>query len=87
MPLACVARATDIVDYAASFMIMDDTCYAEDASSLEEEIIKRASHSHPLFKEDNADIYYILEEATRSTAHSVSIKTFQRKKDGRNAWL
>lgn len=66
---------------------MEDTYCTEDARSLEEELIRRASHSHPLFKEDNAAIHCELEESTQMTACSASIKKFQRKKDKRNAWL
>ena len=87
MPLAHIVRATCIVDYAAPLALMEDTSYTEDARSLEEELIKRASHGHPLFKVDNAAVHCVLEEATRSTMHSTSIKPFQRKKDGRNDWL
>ena len=40
-----------------------------------------------MFKANNVSVHCVLEEATRSTVHSASIKPFQRKKDGRNAWL
>ena len=80
-------RATDIVDYAAPFMLVDDTCYAEDDGSLKEDLIKRASHSHPMFKEDNAAVHHMLEEANRSKVCSTSLKPLQRKKDGRNTLL
>ena len=33
-PLACIARATDIVDYAAPFMLTNQAFYAEDAGYL-----------------------------------------------------
>ena len=35
VPLACVVRATDIVDYAAPLVLMKDACYIEDDGSLE----------------------------------------------------
>ena len=47
----------------------------------------RASHTHALFREDNSDVYYKLEEATRGTPYVASIKPFQRAKQGREAWL
>ena len=54
--------------------------------SVEGELIARASHTHPLYREDNAKVYYYLEEATRDTQYAASIKPFQRIKDGRGAW-
>ena len=44
--------------------------------SVEGDLIARASHDHALFREDNADVYYLIEEATRSTSYSASIKPF-----------
>jgi len=40
-----------------------------------------------MFRDDNAKVYYLLEEATRSTGYAASIKPFQRLKNGRGAWL
>mmetsp|Transcript_5887 Transcript_5887/g.9037 ORF Transcript_5887/g.9037 Transcript_5887/m.9037 type:complete len:180 (-) Transcript_5887:27-566(-) len=47
----------------------------------------RAAHDHPLFPEDNGRVYYDIEEATRSTKYAATIKPYQRRKDGRGAWL
>ena len=69
MNLAYVVRATNNEYYDAPIELMNETCCTEDTGSLEEELIKRASHSHPLFKEDNAAIFCTLEESTRYTAH------------------
>ena len=55
--------------------------------SVEEELVQRGSHDHALFREDNALVYFYLEEATRSTSYAASIKPFQRTKNGRGAWL
>ena len=54
---------------------------------VEEELIARASHEHPLYCNDNALVYYHLEEATRLSLYAASIKPFQRRKDGRGAWV
>ena len=54
---------------------------------IETELIFRASHGHPLFREDNSAVYYKLEEATRATSYAASIKPYQRTKNGRDAWL
>ena len=45
--------------------------------SVEVELIARASHAHALFGNDNSDLYFLLEEATRGTQYVASIKPFQ----------
>ena len=45
--------------------------------SVEAELIAQASHTHALFHDDNSDLYYLLEEATRGTQYATSIKPFQ----------
>ena len=45
--------------------------------SVEAELIARASHAHALFRDDNSDLYFLLEEATRGTQYAASIKPFQ----------
>ena len=87
MMLAHIVRATHIVDYSTHFALMEDICCAEDTGSLEEELSWRSLHNHPLFKDNNASVCHFLEEATRSTVCSVSMKPFQKNKDGRNAWF
>ena len=54
--------------------------------SVEAELIARASHTHALFRNDNSDLYFLLEEATQSTQYAASIKPFQRHRDGAGAW-
>jgi hypothetical protein len=61
--------------------------YSAEHGSIEAELIARASHDHALYRDDNAEFYYKLEEATRDTAYADSIKPFQRAKNGRGAWL
>ena len=60
--------------------------YTDEHGSIEEDLIARASHTHGLYKDDNASVYYRLEEATRSTPYADTIKPFQRCKDGRAAF-
>ena len=45
--------------------------------SVEAELIAQASHTHALFRDDNSDQYYLLEEATQGTQYATSIKPFQ----------
>ena len=53
--------------------------------SVEAELITRASHTHALFRNDNSDLYFLLEEATQSTPYAASIKPFQQNRDGEGA--
>jgi len=61
--------------------------YYLDYQSVEEELVARTTHDHPLYQEDSASVYYALEESTRGTTYASSLKTYQRNRDGRNAWL
>jgi hypothetical protein len=61
--------------------------HSNEHESVSGELVARASHEHALFRDDNASVYHYLEEATRSTLYAASIKPFQRRKDGRGAWL
>ena len=85
IPLSYVIRETVAVNADAP-ALMNRQPYSATHGSVEGELIARASHTHPLFREDNAAVYYYLEEATRGTSYSASIKPFQRRKDGRGAW-
>jgi hypothetical protein len=61
--------------------------HSTEHGSIEMELIARASHGHPLFREDNSALYYKIEEATRATIYAASIKPFQKTKAGREAWI
>eukprot|EP00957_Ditylum_brightwellii_P008926 675777-Ditylum_brightwellii.AAC.1 len=55
--------------------------------SIKEDLLALASQDHPNFTKDNSTVYYKLEEATRGTQYTLSIKPYQRRKNGRSAWL
>ena len=61
--------------------------FSAEYTSVEEELIARATHDHPLYRNDNASVYYALEEALRSTSYASSLKAFQRPRNGRAAWF
>ena len=61
--------------------------HSTEHGSVEDELITRVSHTHPLYRGDNAAVYYQLEEATRVTSYAASIKPFQRTKNDRDAWF
>ena len=63
------------------------TPHSAEHEAIETELIVRASHGHPLFREDNSAVYYKLEEVTRATSYAASIKPYQRTKNGREPWL
>ena len=63
-----------------------DGCAYGISGSVMNDLIARLSHTHPLYKTDNAKVYSALEEATRSTAYSSTVKAFSRRRDGRAAW-
>lgn len=85
IPLAYVIR-DEVEVPAAAPPLLNNQPFSNEHGSVEGELINRASHNHPLYREDNAQVYYYLEEATRSTSYSASIKPFQNRKDGRGAW-
>ena len=86
IPLSYVIRETVAVPAAAP-PLMTNQPYAEVFGSAEEELIDRATHTHPLYRDDNTSLYFYLEEATRSKMYTSSIQRFSRRKDGRGAWF
>ena len=56
------------------------------SGSILDDLIKRSSHIHPLFKNDNATVFGHIEEASRGSIYATTIKPFSRSKDGRGAW-
>jgi hypothetical protein len=61
--------------------------YSEINGSIEEELIALAPHDHPLYRDDNEVLYFKLEEATRGTEYAASIRPYQRRKNGRDAFF
>ena len=51
--------------------------HSAEHGSIENELVARASHDHALYRDDNQQVYHLLEEATRSTQYSAMIKPFQ----------
>jgi hypothetical protein len=86
IPLAYVIRETVAVPPTAPALVAGQP-HSDEHGSVEAELIARASHTNALYRDDNASVYYLLEEATRTTSYAASIKPFQRRKDGRAAWL
>ena len=84
MPSAYVTRKDEDVPAVAP-PLQAGQPHSEVHGSIEGEMIARASHTHAMFRDDNAAVYYALEEVTRSTSYAASMKPFQRTKNGRGA--
>ena len=84
MPLSFVVRNDAVVRAIApplaTIFRWGLYAYLNEYCSVLGELVARASHSHALFRNDNAQVYHYLEEATRSTAYDPSIKPFQHRK-------
>jgi hypothetical protein len=85
IPLAYVIRE-DVDVPAAAPALAAGQPHSTEHGSVEAELVARAQHNHALYRDDNANVYYKLEEATRTTAYAASIKPFQRTKNGRGAF-
>jgi hypothetical protein len=85
MPLANVIGEDLAVPAVAPPLLVGQPHSAEHGP-VEAELVARAQHNHALYRDDNANVYYKLEEATRTTAYAASIKPFQCTKNGRGAF-
>ena len=54
---------------------------------MEKDLVMRASHTHPNFKEDNSNLYYYIEKATRSPRYAASINPYHKNNNGRDAFI
>mmetsp|Transcript_26699 Transcript_26699/g.37843 ORF Transcript_26699/g.37843 Transcript_26699/m.37843 type:complete len:548 (+) Transcript_26699:2141-3784(+) len=86
IPLSYVIRADELVPAAAPALVNNQP-HSEQHGSIIGEMVARASHDHAAFADDNEDVYYMVEEATRSTQYAASIRTFTRGKNGRGAMM
>ena len=71
IPLAYVTRKDEDVPAVAP-PLQAGQPQSEVHGSIEGEMIVRASHTHAMFRDDNAAVYYALEQATRSTSYAAS---------------
>ena len=85
IPLSYVIRESAVVGTAPP--LMNHKPYSEQYGSVQGELIARASHGHPLYRDDNEKVYGYLEEATRNTMYCGTLKPHQRRRDGRGAWF
>jgi len=84
--LSYVIREEPLVPAEVDDPLVAGSAFGSSGSVLEE-LIKRLAHTHPLFKSDDAAVSSLLEEAARGTRFEATIKTFTKRKQGRNAYL
>jgi hypothetical protein len=84
IPLSYVTRETALASRPASDH-RENLPHCEEFESIEEELVAQALHTHPLYVEDNEQLYYCLEEAVRGTQYASTLKSFQQMKNGRGA--
>ena len=85
IPLSYVTRPDAAVPVVVP-PLAHDLPHSELHGSVEDELVARASHTYPLFKDDLSQVFYYLEEATRGISYAASIKPYQRSKNGRESW-
>ena len=81
IPLAYIIRTNEDVPAVAPPLQLGQP-HSDAHGSIEGELIVQASHTYAMFQDDNAAVYYALEEATCSTSYAASIKPFQKTKNG-----
>ena len=85
IPLDYVIRENAQVEPELQDPLLHEEPYGSSGSVLGE-LVKRASHTHPLFKQDNEEVFTLIEQAARASSYISTVKTFDRRKDGRGAW-
>ena len=59
--------------------------YSEGVNSFHEELITRASHTHPNFSDDNGVVLDVLVVCLKTTRHMSDLKPFNKRRDYRGA--
>ena len=72
IPLSCVILETVAVPALAP-PLFPNKPYADKFGWVEEDMISRATHTQPLYRDDNASLYFYLEESTCSRMYTSSI--------------
>ena len=85
IPLAYIIRTDSDVPMPVPPLAPNQP-HSEAHGSIEYELVERASHEHPLFRDDNSEVYFKLEEATHGTMYMASIKPVQCAKNGRGVY-
>ena len=68
-------------------MQAENRATSADFDSIMDELIDYTPHTDDSYAEDNAKVYQILQDMVSGTSFESSIKTFQRSRNGRGAYL
>ena len=60
---------------------------AQNFNSISDELIHYTPHSGDEYAEDNAKVFQILQDMVAGTSYETSVKSYQRRRDGRGAYL
>ena len=85
-PLSYVIRDNVQVPTEVDDPLQASFAFSATSGSVLNELERRMTQTHPLFRTDNATVFSMLEEATRSTIYAPTIKPFTRLKNGRGAF-
>ena len=85
-PLSYVVREDDAVQATVPALALNQP-YSTEHGSIEDELVARADHNDGLFRDNNATVYFKLEEAMRGSQYAPSIKPFQKRRNGSNAFI
>eukprot|EP00957_Ditylum_brightwellii_P054570 4134737-Ditylum_brightwellii.AAC.1 len=72
IPLSYMTRETALASRPAS-VNRENLPQDEEFAYIEEELVAQALHMHPFYREDNAQVYYRLEEAVRGTQYASTL--------------
>ena len=86
IPLAYITRE-DAVPVGNAPPLATGKSYSDEHGSVAGELVARATHNHPMFRTDNNQVYFELEEATRGTQYAATIRPSNRNHNGREAYL
>lgn len=86
IPLIYVIRK-DVVPPAAAPPLLANQPFSDETGSVSEELVVRATHSHPKFKDDSTKVFQYLDEALQGSAYVGAISKFRKHGDGRGAYL
>ena len=84
-PLLYVICDLELVPPAIPLAI--DQPHSVEHGAVEDELIARTSHSHPLFRNDNGEVFDLLETSLCGTNYSATIVQFRKARDGRSTYF
>ncbi len=87
IPLSYLNRTVHVAAPVTPFPAGHGMLYGDEYDSFHDEMIKCASHTHPMYKANNETLFHIINTALADTEYAASIKQHIRTKDGRGAFL